>query len=100
MRLDKDSMFKMEAVAVLKGLQIAREAGFIRLELKCDNTVLIELILAGNAANNPKRSVASGKCEFNTHNKVADYMVKIVDIHRNNLQIHKDPQTSIKAFFD
>ncbi|KAK5834348.1 hypothetical protein PVK06_018225 [Gossypium arboreum] len=46
-----DTIFKVEARAVLQGLQIAWENRYIKHELECNNALLVELILAGGIAN-------------------------------------------------
>ncbi|MBA0550050.1 hypothetical protein Golob_021030 [Gossypium lobatum] len=51
MKLGKDSIFKIKARALLKGLLISWRKGFRQLEVGCDNALLVELILAGRAAD-------------------------------------------------
>lgn len=53
MRIEKDRIFKVETRAFLEGLQITWEFGGYRyLELKCDNAMVVELILTGDVAVN------------------------------------------------
>ncbi|MFQ6625417.1 hypothetical protein Gotur_026630 [Gossypium turneri] len=47
MRIGKESIFRIEARAMLEGLRIAWDMGFRQIELKCDNALLLELLLAG-----------------------------------------------------
>ncbi|MBA0583134.1 hypothetical protein Gorai_014005 [Gossypium raimondii] len=47
MRIGKESIFRIEARAMLEGLRIAWDMGFRQIELKCDNALLVELLLAG-----------------------------------------------------
>ncbi|KAG8472239.1 hypothetical protein CXB51_034466 [Gossypium anomalum] len=105
----KDRIFKIEARALLKGLQIAWKVGIMQIELECDNVILVELILVGNAANNNiselrlihQLSCRSWKVRVRhaprDHNRVANHMAKIANFHRNNLHIFKDPPVSVKA---
>ncbi|KAA3458399.1 protection of telomeres protein 1b-like isoform X1 [Gossypium australe] len=52
MKTGKERIFKVEARAILKGLQIAWEAGYRHLELECNNAMVVELILVGEVAVN------------------------------------------------
>lgn len=47
----KESIFKVETKAMLEGLFIAWEKGFRKVEVECDNTLLVELILSYGRAN-------------------------------------------------
>lgn len=47
----KETIFKIEARSILKGLHIAWNNGFKRIELECDNALLVESLLAGNATS-------------------------------------------------
>ncbi|KAK5839197.1 hypothetical protein PVK06_007967 [Gossypium arboreum] len=51
MRLGEDIIFKVEAKAILKGLNLAWDKGFRQLELECDNALLVETILVGGVAD-------------------------------------------------
>ncbi|MBA0550049.1 hypothetical protein Golob_021029 [Gossypium lobatum] len=51
MKVGKDSIFKIEARTLLESLLISWRKGYWHLEVKCDNTLLVELILAGGATN-------------------------------------------------
>ncbi|KAK5840961.1 hypothetical protein PVK06_009869 [Gossypium arboreum] len=44
-------IFQVEARAVIEGLQLAWNKEFWKLELECDNTLLVEIILTGGAAD-------------------------------------------------
>ncbi|MBA0581345.1 hypothetical protein Gorai_023526, partial [Gossypium raimondii] len=46
-----DSVFKVEARAMVEGLFIAWGKGFKRIEVECDNALLIELLLATCGVN-------------------------------------------------
>ncbi|MBA0705500.1 hypothetical protein Golax_017691, partial [Gossypium laxum] len=46
-----DSIFKIEARTFLEGLLISWRKGYRQLEVECDNAILVELILAGRAAD-------------------------------------------------
>ncbi|KAK5795011.1 hypothetical protein PVK06_036265 [Gossypium arboreum] len=50
MKLGKDSIFKIEAKALLEGLLISWRKSYQQLEVECDNALLVELILAGGVA--------------------------------------------------
>ncbi|MBA0701070.1 hypothetical protein Goari_020366 [Gossypium aridum] len=52
MKLVDDTVFKVEAKAILEGLNLAWDKGFRKLELECDNALLVETILAGEASPN------------------------------------------------
>ncbi|MBA0811098.1 hypothetical protein Gohar_003029 [Gossypium harknessii] len=52
MKLGDDTVFKVEARAILEGLNLAWDKGFRKLELECDNALLEETILAGEASPN------------------------------------------------
>ncbi|KAG8482578.1 hypothetical protein CXB51_024192 [Gossypium anomalum] len=47
----KDSIFRVEARAVLEGLHIAWERTFRQIDMECDNALLVETILASGAAS-------------------------------------------------
>lgn len=51
MLLGKDIVFKIEVRAMMNGLFITWEKGFKRIEVKCDNTLWVELLLIGGGAN-------------------------------------------------
>ncbi|MBA0795705.1 hypothetical protein Gohar_006547 [Gossypium harknessii] len=51
MTIGEGTMFQVEARAVLKGLHLAWDKGFQKLKFECDNTLLIEIILATCAAD-------------------------------------------------
>lgn len=51
MVVGKDSIFRIEAKAMLEGLRIAWEKGFRQLDVECDNAILVETILASGAAS-------------------------------------------------
>ncbi|MBA0596587.1 hypothetical protein Gorai_013402, partial [Gossypium raimondii] len=51
MSFDKKLAFKVEIRAMLEGLFITWEKGLRKVEVECDNTLLIELILSGGGAN-------------------------------------------------
>lgn len=51
MSSDKESVFKFETRAMLEGLFIAWEKGFRKVEVECDNALLIELLLSGGGTN-------------------------------------------------
>lgn len=46
-----DTIFKVEARAILECLNFARDKGFRQLEFECDNALLVETILDGGAAD-------------------------------------------------
>lgn len=50
--LHKETIFRIEARVILEGLHIAWKKGFRQLEIECDNPLLVESFLAGNAAFN------------------------------------------------
>ncbi|MBA0790278.1 hypothetical protein Gohar_014939 [Gossypium harknessii] len=52
MKIGKERIFKVEARAILKRLQIAWEAGYRHLELECDDAMVVESILVGEVAVN------------------------------------------------
>ncbi|KAH1046749.1 hypothetical protein J1N35_037533, partial [Gossypium stocksii] len=52
MLLGKVIIFKIEAIAMLEGLCLAWEKGIRQLEIECDNTLLVETIMAGRAVDN------------------------------------------------
>lgn len=51
MRIEKDSLFKTEVRAILKGLNSAWEFGFRQMELECENALVVETILVGGVCN-------------------------------------------------
>ncbi|KAH1090172.1 hypothetical protein J1N35_017429 [Gossypium stocksii] len=51
MTISRDTIFKIETRSVLEGLCVAWEKNFRKIELECDNTLLVESLLAGGAAN-------------------------------------------------
>ncbi|MBA0848931.1 hypothetical protein Goshw_008843 [Gossypium schwendimanii] len=51
MKLGNDLIFKIKVRALLKGLLISWRKGYRQLEVECDNALLVELILAGRAAD-------------------------------------------------
>ncbi|MBA0793474.1 hypothetical protein Gohar_017875 [Gossypium harknessii] len=84
MRIGKERIFKVEARAILEGLQIAWEVGYRNLDLECDNAMVVELILAGGIAVNRMTKLRLIdqilKCKWSVqirhiprdHNKVVD----------------------------
>ncbi|MBA0815577.1 hypothetical protein Gohar_000340 [Gossypium harknessii] len=51
MAVSKETIFRIEARAILEGLPIAWEKGFRQVELECDNAFLVETLLAGGPAS-------------------------------------------------
>ncbi|KAG8480229.1 hypothetical protein CXB51_024845 [Gossypium anomalum] len=49
--IGEGTIFQVEERAMLKGLHLAWNKGFRKLELECDNALLIEIIIAGGAVN-------------------------------------------------
>ncbi|MBA0814285.1 hypothetical protein Gohar_020125 [Gossypium harknessii] len=83
MSLGKESIFKVETRAMVEGLFIAWEKGFKRIEVECDNALVIELLLAGGGAN-------SSLVE------VADYVSKCAAVDFLILQLYEEPLVSIQ----
>ncbi|KAK5838557.1 hypothetical protein PVK06_007288 [Gossypium arboreum] len=46
-----DTIFRVEAHAMLEGLRIARDRGNRQLEIECDNALLVECLLMGCTIN-------------------------------------------------
>lgn len=51
MSFDNKSVFKVETRAMLEGLFLAWDKGFRKVEVECDNTLLVELLLSGGGAS-------------------------------------------------
>ncbi|MBA0879945.1 hypothetical protein Goshw_023129 [Gossypium schwendimanii] len=49
MVLGKDKVFGIEARSMLEGLRLLWDKGYPEVELECDNALLVEIILAGEA---------------------------------------------------
>ncbi|KAK5836378.1 hypothetical protein PVK06_012165 [Gossypium arboreum] len=47
MVLGKDEMFKIEARSMLERLHLLWDKGYRQVELECDNTLLVEIMLVG-----------------------------------------------------
>ncbi|KAH1083308.1 hypothetical protein J1N35_023069, partial [Gossypium stocksii] len=52
LKVGGSSVFQVEARAFFKGLQIMWDSGFRQVELKSDNTLLIEIICNGSPLDN------------------------------------------------
>ncbi|KAK5837210.1 hypothetical protein PVK06_013020 [Gossypium arboreum] len=50
-RVGKDSIFRVEAIAILEELSIAWERNFRQIDVECDNALLVETILSGGVAS-------------------------------------------------
>ncbi|MBA0711396.1 hypothetical protein Golax_010585, partial [Gossypium laxum] len=79
MRLGGDIIFKVEARVIFKGLNLAWDKGFRRLELECDNALLVETILVHILHI------------LRTHNKVADHLAKCTATSFMKLQLIEEP---------
>lgn len=51
MRIGVESVFSVEVRTILKCLKIAQDPDFRQLEVKCDNTLIVETILVGGEAD-------------------------------------------------
>ncbi|KAH1108131.1 hypothetical protein J1N35_011899 [Gossypium stocksii] len=51
MTIGEGTMFQEEARPVLEELRLALDKGFRKLKFECDNTTLVEIILAGGAVD-------------------------------------------------
>ncbi|MBA0660641.1 hypothetical protein Goklo_012628, partial [Gossypium klotzschianum] len=49
--MSKETIFRIEARAILKSLQITWVKGYRKFEIECDNVLLVEFFLAGSVAN-------------------------------------------------
>ncbi|KAK5772131.1 hypothetical protein PVK06_048402 [Gossypium arboreum] len=88
MLLGKDVVFKIEARAMVERLFIAWEKGFRRIEVECDNVLLVKLLLAGDDANSNLVELRHLHWKWEVrmshipmeYNGIADYMTKCVVI--------------------
>ncbi|MBA0874777.1 hypothetical protein Goshw_021955 [Gossypium schwendimanii] len=85
MAVSKETIFRIEARAILEGLPIAWEKGFKQVKLECDNVFLAKALLAGRPASS------------RSQNKVADQMAKYANNRTPNLLLFKDPPSSIQG---
>ncbi|MBA0765874.1 hypothetical protein Gotri_014988 [Gossypium trilobum] len=81
-------MFQIEARVMLEGLHLAWNKGFWKLELECDNTLLIEIILAGGAVNS--RHI------LRAQNTVVDLLVKIEYPELLKFHLLEEPPPSVR----
>lgn len=51
MSFGKETVFKVEAQAMLEGLLLAWDKLYHKIEVKCDNELLIEILLSGGGAH-------------------------------------------------
>ncbi|MBA0744342.1 hypothetical protein Gogos_006970, partial [Gossypium gossypioides] len=51
LKVSKETVFCIEARAILEGLRIAWEKGYRHLEIEHDNALLVESVLSGSAAS-------------------------------------------------
>ncbi|MBA0682342.1 hypothetical protein Goari_024069, partial [Gossypium aridum] len=103
MRLGGDIIFKVEARAIFKGLNLAWDKGFRQLELECDNALLVETILVGGAADSNLTELRliyrllnrNWKVHIRhiprTHNKVADHLAKCTATSFMKQQLIEEP---------
>ncbi|MBA0727201.1 hypothetical protein Golax_000215, partial [Gossypium laxum] len=49
MVLEKDEVFRIKARSMLEGLRLLWDKGYRQVELKCDNAILVKIILVGEA---------------------------------------------------
>lgn len=116
MRTEEETIFKIETKAISESLKIARDFEFKRVEAQCDNAIVIEMILAGHAANSKLSELQlihqlldrNWRVHFRhiqrDQNKVADRMTKLSSLHYNEIQIFtKNPElikSLLKLDFD
>ncbi|KAK5845912.1 hypothetical protein PVK06_002155 [Gossypium arboreum] len=86
-----ESVFKVETRAMLEGLFLAWDKGFLKVVVECDNTLLVELLLSNGGASSSLvelqllHQVLLRKWEIHirhiprTFNGVADRMTKCAD---------------------
>lgn len=89
MKFASASIFNVEAEAMLEGLILAQDKGLKKVEVECDNLLLVELLQSGGGANSIIVEVCliqqmlqrewrvQGKYVSRDANVVADIMVKI-----------------------
>lgn len=51
MVVNKDSIFKIKARAMLKELRIARERGFRQIDVEYDNSLLVKIVVTGGVTS-------------------------------------------------
>lgn len=108
MRIEVDTIFKVEARAILEGLNLAWDRGFRQLELKCDNGLLVETILAGGVVDSNLTKIRliyrlisrNWKVRIRyvprTHNGVADYLSKTIASDSMRLKLMEEPPPLVR----
>lgn len=51
MSFGKETVFKVEARSMLEGLLIAWDKGYYKIEVECDNELLIQILLSGEGSH-------------------------------------------------
>ncbi|MBA0760930.1 hypothetical protein Gotri_023642, partial [Gossypium trilobum] len=104
LKVNKKTIFRIEARAIIEGLRIALEKSYRQLEMECDNALLIEFVLTGNAvsSNLAELCLINGYLRKNwktrirhiyrSQNMAADQMAKCSYDNQFGLKLFEDPQ--------
>ncbi|MBA0726700.1 hypothetical protein Golax_002510, partial [Gossypium laxum] len=110
--VSKETIFRVEAQAMFEGLRIAWEKGFRQLELECDNTLLVETLLASGAANSSLAILSLVNFLFRrkrekrfrhiprSQNATANQIAKYVNNGILNMLLFVDPPNSVQEILE
>ncbi|MBA0705725.1 hypothetical protein Golax_017898 [Gossypium laxum] len=108
MLLGKDTIFKIEARAILESFCLAWEKGIRQLEIESDNALLIETIVEGGAADCQMmelRGIHQMVCHWwkicfrhipRTHNSITDHMANVTVTSFIEVQVFDVPPHSVR----
>ncbi|MBA0746811.1 hypothetical protein Gogos_009294, partial [Gossypium gossypioides] len=83
LKVSKETVFHIEARAILEGLRVAWEKGYRQLEIECNNALLVESVLTGSATSS-------------NLNMAADRMAKCTYDNQFGLKLFEDPPISVQ----
>lgn len=102
------TIFQVEERTMLEGLHLTWDKEFRKLELECDNGLLVETILAGGAADSRRTElrwlhsmlIRSWKVCVRriprVQNTVVDQLTKLINLEFMRFNLMKSPSSSIK----
>ncbi|KAG8479054.1 hypothetical protein CXB51_029680 [Gossypium anomalum] len=112
LKVSKEMIFRIEALAILEDLRIAWEKGYRQLEIECDNALLVESVLKGSAASSNlvelhlinvylKRNWKTRIRHISrSQNMAADQMATCTYDNQFGLKHYEDPQFWFKRFYN
>lgn len=108
MTIGEGSIFQVEAKAMLEGIQLAWDSGYRKVELECDNSLLVKSIIAGGAVVSKMmelrllhgmliRPWVVRLCYIpGTQNAMMDCLAEIVNLILLQFTLMEDPSQSIR----